>query len=146
MKLRFGLLAGLLAVVMALGVLSPGGAAFAQEGPAPPDPEPALEHDFDFWRWRHSIIVCAAHVLDLDVEQVKLALRHGYSLKEIGIRVGVRPVVLEHGILRCERALLERLVNAGELDPGEARRIFHWFETHITRIITTTTGTLVTKR
>ncbi len=63
------------------------------------------------------------------------ALRHGYSLKQIGIRAGVRPVALEHGILRCEHAVLTRMVEHGDLEPGEARRIFNFLESHITRII-----------
>jgi hypothetical protein len=136
MKLKIGLLAGITAVVMAFGVFGPGATTFAQEPPAAAEPDDALEHDFDFPHWlRRSIVGCAAHVLNLEVEQVRLALRNGHSLKEIGIRVGVRPIVLEHGILRCEAAVLARLVHAGELEPGEARRIFHWLETHITRII-----------
>jgi hypothetical protein len=47
----------------------------------------------------------------------------------------VRPAALENGILRCEQHLLLRLVNAGELEPPEARRIFNFLREHITRII-----------
>ena len=87
-------------------------------------------------RWlRHSIIVCAAETMNLEVRQVVIGLRSGHSLKEIGIRAGVRPERLENGILRCERALLSRMVEAGELEPPEARRIWNYLEDHITRII-----------
>ena len=87
-------------------------------------------------RWlRHSIIVCAARTMDVEVERVKWGLLHGHSLKEIGIVAGVRPVELENGILRCEHTLLERLVLADKLEPGEARRIFRFLEEHITRIV-----------
>jgi hypothetical protein len=87
-------------------------------------------------RWlRHSIIACAAETMNLEVRQVVLGLHNGHSLKEIGIRAGVRPEQLENGILRCERALLSRLVEAGELEPSEARRIWHYLEDHITPTI-----------
>jgi hypothetical protein len=87
-------------------------------------------------RWlRHSIVVCAAETMNLDVRQVVYGLRNGHSLKEIGIRAGVRPERLENGILRCERLLLDRLVEAGKLEPSEARRIWHYLEDNITRII-----------
>jgi hypothetical protein len=74
-------------------------------------------------RWlRHSIVVCAAETMNLDVRQVVYGLRNGHSLKE-------------NGILRCERLLLDRLVEAGKLEPSEARRIWHYLEDNITRII-----------
>ena len=73
--------------------------------------------------------------MNLEVRQVVLGLRNGHSLKEIGIRAGVRPERLENGILRCERALLSRLVEAGKLEPSDARRIWNYLENNITRII-----------
>ena len=87
-------------------------------------------------RWlRHSIVVCAAETMNLEVRQVVYGLRNGHSLKEIGIRAGVRPEKLENGILRCERLVLDRLVEAGKLEPSEARRIWRYLENNITRII-----------
>jgi hypothetical protein len=131
-------LAGLVFAVLGFAALSPAGGVSAQE------PEMAGEVDSAYFygedarvpSWlRYSIVYCAAKVMDLEVEQVKTGLRTGHSLKEIGIRAGVRPFTLESGILRCEHNLLERLVNAGELDPGEARRIYQFLTAHITRII-----------
>jgi hypothetical protein len=139
MKLRFGmLLAGLAVAVVSFGVLSPVGSAAAEE------PEMAGEVDAPYFfgddagmpQWlRYSIVYCAAKTMGVDVDQVKLGLRNGHSLKEIGIRAGVRPIALESGILRCEHNLLERLVSVGELDPPEARRIYEFLAAHITRII-----------
>ena len=139
MKTRIGMLLGTLALaVVSFGVLSPAGSAAAEE------PEMLGEIDAAYFfgedaampPWlRYSIVYCAAKTMGLEVDQVKAGLRQGHSLKEIGIRAGVRPLQLESGILRCEHNLLERLVNAGELEPGEARRIFDFLSTHITRII-----------
>ena len=84
---------------------------------------------------KNSIIACAAKTMDERVAVVKAALRQGYSLKEIGIRHGVRPEALENGILRCERHFLDRLVENGKLTRLEAARIFEFLEDHITRII-----------
>ena len=140
MGLKLGLVAGIVTLVAAFGVLSLGATASAQERTAAGQAdELSVSAGLQAPRWlRHSIIVCAARVMDLEVSQVQAGLRQGHSLKEIGIRAGVRPVQLENGILRCERALLERLVNAGRLEPAEARRIFNFLETHITRIINLT--------
>ena len=142
MKMKVGmLLAGLAAAVASFGVLSPVGSASADDRAyaefiGEVDAQYFYGPDVDAPRWlRYSIIVCAAKTLDLEVEQVKLGLRHGSSLKEIGIRVGVRPFLLESGILRCEANLLHRLVEAGELEGPQARRIYHFLSTHITRII-----------
>jgi transposase-like protein len=84
---------------------------------------------------KNSIIACAARTMDERVAVVKAGLRQGYSLKEIGIRHGVRPEALENGILRCERHFLYRLVEAGKLTRVEAARIYDFIEDHITRII-----------
>ena len=138
MKLKIGLaLAGLVAVVLSLGVGRPGGVAQAEEpdGVRPLE-APAFDDYFMARPWlRRSIIHCAAETMSLEVWQVVAGLRNGHSLKEIGIRAGVRPERLEYGILRCERGLLARLVETGQLEPGEARRIFNFLEAHITRII-----------
>jgi hypothetical protein len=141
MKTKIGLVFATFALAaISFGLLSPAGSAEAD------DPDDVLLGEVDaayFYgedanmpRWlRYSIIFCAAKTLDLEVEQVKSGLRHGHSLKEIGIRAGVRPLQLENGILRCEQHLLLRLVNADKLEPGEARRIFNFLREHITRII-----------
>jgi hypothetical protein len=139
MKLRFIWAAATIALaVLSLGVITGPGSASAAPRPAA-DPGPVLaidDHDFNVPAWlRRSIIRCAAETTDLDVAQVVYALREGHSLKEIGIRAGVRPALLEQGILRCERINLARLVEAGELSPTEARRINLFLENHITRII-----------
>ena len=130
------LLAGIAAAVMLLTAVSPATTSSAAPGF---DEAQARLFDGDTThpaRWlRHSIIVCAAETMDLEVRQVVLGLRNGHSLQEIGIRAGVRPERLENGILRCERALLSRMVEAGELEPSEARRIWNYLEDHITRII-----------
>lgn len=139
MRAKFGVLvAGLAFALVAFGVLGPAGTASADDPANTGEVDAAyfFSDDTNAPRWlRYSIIHCAAKTLDLDVDRVKLAMRQGHSLKEIGIRVGVRPVQLENGILRCEQQLLVRLVNAGELEPAEARRIFNFVRTHITRII-----------
>ena len=139
MKTKIGMLIGSLALaVVSLGLFAPAGSVSAQ------DPELQGEIDAAYFfgddaampRWlRYSIVYCAAKTMDVDVDRVKLGLRHGHSLKEIGIRAGVPPIALESGILRCEHNLLKRLVLAGELEPGEARRIFQFLTAHITRII-----------
>jgi hypothetical protein len=132
------MLAGVTLAVVAFGVLSPIGSAAAEE------PETAGEVDAAYFYgddvamppWlRYSIVYCAAETMGIEVDAVKVGLRNGHSLTEIGIRAGVRPVALENGILRCEQNLLQRLVAAGELEPNEARRIMNFLETHITRII-----------
>jgi len=87
-----------------------------------------------FWI-KNSVIACAARTMNERVAVVKAALRQGYSLKEIGIRHGVRPEALERGILHCERHFLDRLVANGKLTRLEAARIFDFLEDHITRII-----------
>ena len=139
MKSRFGMvLAGLSLAVVTFGVLSPAGSAAAEEPAIAGEVDAAYFYGEDaaMPRWlRYSIVYCAAETMGIDVDAVKLGLRSGQSLKEIGIRAGVRPVALENGILRCEHSLLERLVAAGELEPSEARRIMNFLSTHITRII-----------
>ena len=139
MKLRFGiLLASLAFAVVSFGVLSPAGSASAQEPETMGEVDAAYFYgeDANVPRWlRYSIVYCAAKTMGIEVDQVKAGLRNGHSLKEIGIRAGVRPIALQNGILRCEHNLLERLVNAGELEPNEARRIFQFLTEHITRII-----------
>ena len=139
MKLGFAAaVAALVLGVLVFGALSSATTASAQE------PEMAGVVDAAYFygedaampSWlRYGIVYCAAKVMGLEVDQVKAGLRNGHSLKEIGVRAGVRPFVLEGGILRCEHNLLERLVNAGELEPGEARRIYQFLTAHITRII-----------
>jgi hypothetical protein len=132
------LVAGLTLAVVAFGVLSPTGSASAEEPATQGEIDAAyfFGPDVDAPRWlRYSIVYCAAKTMGLEVDQVKIGLRHGHSLKEIGIRAGVRPEALETGILRCEHGVLSRLVNAGELEPNEARRIMNFLRTHITRII-----------
>ena len=139
MKTRIGMLFGAIALaVVSFGALSPASIVSAEEPETLGEIDAAyfFGPDADMPRWlRYSIVYCAAKTMDLEVDQVKIGLRHGHSLKEIGIRAGVRPLALENGILRCERNLLVRLVNAGDLEPGEARRIFNFLRTHITRII-----------
>jgi len=139
MKLKIGMLAaGLVAAVVSFGAFAPTGTAHAEERDAVGEVDALLfiGADFQAPRWlRHSIVVCGAKTTHLEVEQVIVALRHGHSLKQIGLRAGVRPVALEHGILRCEQAVLARMVENGDLEPGEARRIFRFLESQITRII-----------
>jgi hypothetical protein len=139
MKTRIGIVFGALALaVMAFGAVSPAGRAAAEESETLGEVDAAYFYGEDaaMPRWlRYSIVYCAAKTLDIEVDQVKAGLRHGHSLAEIGIRAGVRPAALENGILRCEQHLLLRLVNAGELEPPEARRIFNFLREHITRII-----------
>jgi hypothetical protein len=139
MKTRFGMfLAGLAIAVVTFGVLSPVGSAAAEEPATAGEIDAAYFYGEDAamppWG-RYSIVYCAAQTMGIEVDAVKMGLRDGHSLKEIGIRAGVRPVTLENGILRCEHSLLERLVAAGELEPHEARRIMNFLSSHITRII-----------
>jgi hypothetical protein len=139
MRTKLGLLA--LAMLAALAVsyfaLAPAHVAFAEDG-AFESAELAIasgDHTrLPYWL-KNSIIVCAARTMDERVAAVKAALRQGYSLKEIGIRHGVRPEALEQGILRCERNFLHRLVDADKLARAEAARIYNFLEEHITRII-----------
>ena len=85
MKLRFGmLLAGLAAVVASFAISGSSGVAYAQERDAVSD-EALLffGEDVDAPRWlRHSIVVCAAQTMHLEVSQVMSGLRHNHSLKE----------------------------------------------------------------
>ena len=130
------LLAGIAAAVTLLVAIGP--ATMSSAAPGFDESQARLFDGDDTHpaRWlRHSIIACAAETMNLEVRQVVIGLRSGHSLKEIGIRAGVRPERLENGILRCERALLGRMVEAGELQPSEARRIWNYLEDHITRII-----------
>jgi len=138
MKKRFGMVvAGMTLAVVSFGVFSPAGSALAED-PAIGEVDAPYFYstDPDMPRWlRYSIIYCAAKTMGIEVEDVKLGLRHGNSLAEIGERVGVRPGVLAEGILRCEHGVLERLVNTTDLSPAEARRIFNFLESHIRQII-----------
>jgi hypothetical protein len=130
------LLAGIAAAVTLLVAIGP--ATMSSAAPGFDESQARLFDGDDTHpaRWlRHSIIACAAETMNLEVRQVVIGLRSGHSLKEIGIRAGVRPERLENGILRCERALLGRMVEAGELQSSEARRIWNYLEDHITRII-----------
>jgi hypothetical protein len=136
MKVALAFLLGALAIgALFFCVVSHAGHASA--APAD-DPTPRLFDGDDshpeYWL-RRSVVYCAAETIGIDYEQVKLGLRLGASLKEIGIRNGVRPERLEDGILRCERELLARKVAAGELDPAQARRIFDYLSDNIERII-----------
>jgi hypothetical protein len=140
MKSRLAILLGVFAFIAGSLALGPAGGVAADD--PPPEVQGELDApyfygvDHDLPRWlRYSIVYCAAKTMDVEVEHVQVGLRNGHSLKEIGIRAGVRPFQLENGILRCEHHLLERLVNAGDLEPSEARRIHHFLRTHITRII-----------
>jgi hypothetical protein len=140
MKTRIGLFFAAFALAaVSFGLLGPAGSAKADDSDVllgEVDAAYFYGEDANMPRWlRYSIIHCAAKTLGLEVEQVKAGLRHGHSLKEIGIRAGVRPIALENGILRCEQHLLLRLVNADKLEPPEARRIFNFLREHITRII-----------
>jgi hypothetical protein len=138
MKIKLGALAiGLLALsALTLGVFGANTAAAADSGLESAD---AAIRSGDHTRlpyWlKNSIVACAAKTMDERVAVVKAGLRHGYSLKEIGIRHGLRPEALERGILHCERHFLDRLVHAGKLTRLEAARIFDFLEDHITRII-----------
>jgi hypothetical protein len=139
MKLGFAAaLATLVLGVLAFGVLTSASTASAQEPELDGQVDGAYFYGEDaavpHWL-RYSIVFCAAKTMDLDVDRVKAGLRNGHSLAEIGIHAGVRPITLESGFLRCEHNLLERLVNAGELDPAQARRIYQFLTTHITRIV-----------
>jgi transposase-like protein len=112
--LAFGLLATTALAISALG--APGGVSAADPPPESPDAALASGDHTRLPYWiKNSIIACAARTMDERAAAVKAALRQGLSLKEIGVRHGVRPEVLEHGILRCERQLLDRLVQAGKL-------------------------------
>jgi hypothetical protein len=139
MKTKLGALAlGLLAVTaIAIGALSAVTTASAAD-PPPDSPDAAIasgDHTrLPYWI-KNSIIACAARTMNERVAVVKAALRQGKSLKEIGIRHGVRPEALERGILYCERHHLDRLVADGKLTRAEAARIFDFLENHITRII-----------
>jgi hypothetical protein len=107
MKIKLGALAlGLLATTaIAIGALGAATTASANE-PQLESADAAIasgDHTrLPYWL-KNSIIACAAKTMDERVAVVKAALRQGYSLKEIGIRHGVRPEALEDGILRCER-------------------------------------------
>ena len=139
MKLGFAAaLTALTLGVLAFGVLIAAPTASAQEPELDGEVDGAYFYGEDAGvpQWlRYSIVFCAAKTIGVDVDRVKVGLRNGHSLAEIGIRAGVRPIALESGILRCEHNLLERLVNAGELDPAEARRIYQFLTNHITRIV-----------
>lgn len=128
--------AGVALAIAALGTLLPARGALAQETTPRTATVAPYGDAAGLPGWlRHSIVVCAAETMGLDVDQVLLGLRNGASLAEIGIRAGVHPAALEDGILRCERNLLARMVETGELRPAEARRIFNLLNDHITRII-----------
>jgi hypothetical protein len=139
MKTKLGALAlGLLATTaIAIGALGAATTASADD-PQLESADAAIasgDHTrLPFWV-KNSIVACAAKTMNERVAVVKAALRQGYSLKEIGIRHGVRPEALERGILRCERHFLDRLVEAGKLTRLEAHRIYDFIEDHITRII-----------
>lgn len=133
----FGLIAGLIAAVFlgfgAIGQATPVG---AESPPVEDAPEADVWHEGRPYFWlRESIIDGAALTIGISDEEVKYWLRQGASLKEIGIAHGVRPEVLEDGILRHERHFLDRLVNAGVLRWWEAARIFYFLNEHIERII-----------
>ena len=139
MKTKRGALAlGLLAIVaIAIGALGAATAVSADDSQLESADAAIASGDhtrLPYWV-KNSIIACAARTMDERVAVVKAALRQGYSLKEIGIRHGVRPEALENGILRCERHFLDRLVEAGKLTRLEAHRIYDFIEDHITRII-----------
>lgn len=137
MNTRLGMAAAALMLAAAsLGAVAGTGSALARE--ARPEtvsasPERALQ-GVPEWLQR-SIIGCTAETTGLDAETVKLALRQGHTLAEIGIRAGIRPAELEAGILRCERNILVRMVQAGEIEPVRARRVFQFLSDNITRII-----------
>ena len=139
MKTKLGALAlGLLAITaIAIGALGAATTASADD-PQLESADAAItsgDHTrLPYWV-KNSIIACAAKTTNERVAVVKAALRQGYSLREIGIRHGVRPEALERGILRCERHFLDRLVEAGKLTRLEAHRIYDFIEDHITRII-----------
>ncbi len=139
MRINLGVLAlGLLATTaIAIGALG-ATTTVSAEDPALESSDAAIasgDHSrLPYWI-KNSIIACAARTMDERVAVVKAALRQGHSLKEIGIRHGVRPEALERGILHCERHFLDRLVANGKLTRLEAARIFNFLEDHITRII-----------
>jgi hypothetical protein len=139
MRIKLGALAlGLLAITaIAIGAFGAATTASAAD-PSLESADAAIasgDHTrLPYWL-KNSIVACAAQTMDERVAVVKAALRQGYSLKEIGIRHGVRPEALERGILRCERHFLDRLVANGKLTRLEAARIFDFLEDHITRII-----------
>jgi hypothetical protein len=126
------------AIVLALAT-----AGFAGVTPAQAQ-APAAEEDLlilppwgdEFRPWLvQSIIAAAAHAIGIEVEEVKMGLRHGASLKEIAARHGVGPVDLAQGILRYERHYLHRLIEAGEITPRAAARVMHFLTEHIRLII-----------
>ncbi len=140
MKRKLGTLAlGLLATtVLALGALGPAGSAAADSETDAAQIDLAISTG-DHTRlptWlRHSIIVCAAETIEARVSTVKAGLRAGFSLKEIAARHGVRVNELKRGILDCERHLLWRLVEAGELNRAQFYRLMYFLTTHIDRIV-----------
>jgi hypothetical protein len=139
MKTKFGAaVLGLLAIgAIAIGALGATTTASAAD-PQLESADAAIasgNHDrLPYWL-KNSIVACAAKTMNARVAVVKAGLRQGHSLKEIGIRHGVRPTTLERGILHCERHYLDRLVHAGKLTRAEAARIFNFLENNITRII-----------
>jgi hypothetical protein len=140
MKFKIGMLfAGLAVVVVASGVLSPIGTASAEEDPATAgnvDAPYFFAQDATMPHWlRYSIVYCTAKTTGIDIDLIKDGLRNGESLKQIAADAGVRPVVLDNGILHCERGVLDNLVDVGELNRLQAARIYTFLETHIVRIV-----------
>jgi hypothetical protein len=140
MKFKIGMLfAGLVVAVAAIGVLNPIGMASAEDNPATTgdvDVPYFFTGGASMPHWlRYGIVYCAARTTGLDIDLIKAGLRNGESLKQIAAQAGVRPVVLENGILRCERGVLDGLVDVGELDRLQAARIYTFLETHIARIL-----------
>ena len=139
MRIKLGALAlGLLALTaIAIGALGAATTASADD-PKLESADAAIasgDHTrLPYWI-KNSIIACAAKTMNERVAVVKAALRQGYSLKEIGVRHGVRPEALERGILSCERHFLDRLVESGKLTRAEAARIYNFLQKNITRII-----------
>jgi hypothetical protein len=133
MHLKIGMvLAAVLGMVLATAGFA--GVARAQAQTPEADEEllilPPWGDEFRPWLV-NSIIAGAAHTIGIEVDEVKMGLRHGASLKEIASRHGVGPVELAHGILHYERHYLHRLIEAGEIKPHTAARVMHFLTEHI---------------
>ena len=132
---KFAWLVGLAAVAgLAAGLFAGAGVASAEEpGPGPDGP---LAAEFQRHPWLvEAVILAAAQTIGIPPAEVKEALRHGADLQGIGMRHGVRPEVLAHGVVRHLHDILGDLVSNGRISPEEARRAQHFVEEHIWRIL-----------
>ena len=133
---KLGIFAAAVAgLALAFSVLAPLGVAQAEEPPEPLPPV-AFEHELHLRPWlRETIILSAAQTIGIPVEDVRLGLRNGASLSEIGVRHGVRPEVLARGIIRHEHDHIGDLVRNGRISPAEGRWAMAFVTGHIRLII-----------